>query len=524
MVKILLAWLTSSWLLILISVSPAKASADYCDITRTDPSTEYTWPLSAQQQSPAFMHKGDNQYLLTCELEHSAVFTFQRSGVESYAWFQDGIEQAPLPAGEIAYALPRGQVQAQIYIRSHVDYTPKFRWYPTSDYIALSQRHSLLMGIFYGLGLALVLLSIVIGWRMKGHAIKPYGFYIACLTLFFLHQEGQLYLFFGIAAVPLLNTTYLLTVGLTVFSATWFLSIFLHLKRDFARLNRTLMLLATSVLGAAVARAFADPFVFELLWQIVGIFMGYATLIIILTLFVLACIQAYRKVPEAGLVCIALSVIFVSMFFRIVLLNYSPFMQRYGFVLAFAIEAFLLAIALSRRVNRIAIARDQAEKDANIDPLCNIANRRGVSHALSRFASKANSDTCHYAAFYIDVDKFKVVNDTFGHATGDAALKRIATTVQGRMRSEDIVGRVGGDEFIAIACFQQASDVELKYRELQQALANVSISTPRGLYPLSATVGCARFAQLPGTLDQLLAASDNAMYREKTRNNSVAAV
>ena len=75
----------------------------------------------------------------------------------------------------------------------------------------------------------------------------------------------------------------------------------------------------------------------------------------------------------------ALSIVLFSMVFRIVLLDSIPFVQRYGFIIAFAVESFMLAIAVSRRIGRIAVAKERAENDANMDILCNILNRRGFT-------------------------------------------------------------------------------------------------------------------------------------------------
>ncbi|MFP3398733.1 hypothetical protein SB749_20615, partial [Brevibacterium sp. SIMBA_078] len=79
----------------------------------------------------------------------------------------------------------------------------------------------------------------------------------------------------------------------------------------------------------------------------------------------------------ANLVFIALASVFISMVFRVLLTDYSPFIQRYGFVIAFTIESLLLAIAVGRRIQRLSYAKKQAERHANFDHLCHIYNRRG---------------------------------------------------------------------------------------------------------------------------------------------------
>jgi hypothetical protein len=78
-----------------------------------------------------------------------------------------------------------------------------------------------------------------------------------------------------------------------------------------------------------------------LFWTIAGHIMAYSSLFIVAVIFTLAAMQALKGVREATLVFVALSFVLVSMIFRVLLINQSPFMQRYGFVLAFAVESFL---------------------------------------------------------------------------------------------------------------------------------------------------------------------------------------
>lgn len=87
----------------------------------------------------------------------------------------------------------------------------------------------------------------------------------------------------------------------------------------------------------------------------------------------------------------------------------------------------MLAIAVSRRIGRIAVAKERAENDANMDILCNILNRRGFTLKAQQLLSMQRQSDTLLAVFYVDMDKFKQLNDTYGHNAGDAALKTVAS-------------------------------------------------------------------------------------------------
>ena len=105
-----------------------------------------------------------------------------------------------------------------------------------------------------------------------------------------------------------------------------------------------------------------------------------------------------------------------------VLTDYSPFIQRYGFVIAFTIESLLLAIAVGRRIQRLSYAKKQAERHANFDHLCHIYNRRGWSLKANDLLAEHKQRGGVLCFLYIDLDRFKAINDTYGHDVGDKVL------------------------------------------------------------------------------------------------------
>jgi diguanylate cyclase (GGDEF)-like protein/PAS domain S-box-containing protein len=151
----------------------------------------------------------------------------------------------------------------------------------------------------------------------------------------------------------------------------------------------------------------------------------------------------------------------------------------------------------------------QLRRSADEDPLTGLANRRAFERDLSALIARPGE---HGALLYVDVDGFKAINDTRGHAHGDSLLRAIATLLDVNTRDGDICARIGGDEFAVVlpgACPVIAGRVA-------DALAAWSRDgTVQGLPVPRLSVGIATFGDAPTTVDDVLADADRAMYRAK---------
>lgn len=103
--------------------------------------------------------------------------------------------------------------------------------------------------------------------------------------------------------------------------------------------------------------------------------------------------------------------------------------------------------ALTGRLDQ---ARKAAEKQALSDPLTKLANRRAMAQALAQAVDHATNDAAHFALLQIDLDHFKAINDSRGHAAGDYVLQLVARNLCESVRGDDLVARMGGDEFLVL--------------------------------------------------------------------------
>lgn len=161
-------------------------------------------------------------------------------------------------------------------------------------------------------------------------------------------------------------------------------------------------------------------------------------------------------------------------------------------------------------------AQKRIETLAMTDALTHLPNRFSIEHVINQAIAKAGTDNMNdFALLFIDLDKFKPVNDTYGHAIGDALLQAIGPRMKEALRANDVIGRLGGDEFVVlIQQVQQRDDVSLIAEKLLNALQK-----PFRIGELSvkvgASVGIAFYPANGTTAETLLDAADNAMYVAK---------
>lgn len=171
----------------------------------------------------------------------------------------------------------------------------------------------------------------------------------------------------------------------------------------------------------------------------------------------------------------------------------------------------LVGLMLVREHNRLS-SEITERKASRTDPLTGLANRRGFEEALSLVARKRR-DLDHITLLMIDIDKFKSINDRFGHARGDEALKRVATIIEKNTRAGDLIARFGGDEFVAVL---YNSSVEVAQNVGARICDGVQRSfAGQGDLPVSTSIGVVTVEHRSIDAASLLNAADAAMYQAK---------
>lgn len=171
--------------------------------------------------------------------------------------------------------------------------------------------------------------------------------------------------------------------------------------------------------------------------------------------------------------------------------------------------AFAAAIALKN-----AQLVEQLQSAASTDPLTGLANRRAMEERLEAELSRTMRHNIRTSVVAIDVDRFKLVNDSLGHSAGDRLLRELTRVFRQQCRSLDAIGRMGGDEFLVILPMTNTEEAAVFVTRVQRAVTLLEKSHPE-FGRVSLSMGIAEAPRHGVTSDTILGAADAALYRAK---------
>ncbi len=164
-------------------------------------------------------------------------------------------------------------------------------------------------------------------------------------------------------------------------------------------------------------------------------------------------------------------------------------------------------------------ADDRTRRLAFFDSLTGLPNRSLLLDRLERAVTRANRSQQHVAVLFVDLDHFKQVNDTYGHSMGDQLLIHVAQCLRSRVRSEDTVARLSGDEFVvlltALPSKEAAVRIASRMAESFIALLSRSVTLEQHQLQCACSIGIALYPEDGADVNQLLRAADQAMYYVK---------
>jgi diguanylate cyclase (GGDEF)-like protein len=174
---------------------------------------------------------------------------------------------------------------------------------------------------------------------------------------------------------------------------------------------------------------------------------------------------------------------------------------------------FILMFALMR-------ANSEHHRDSLIDPLTGLLNRLALEHKFEELSARAASRSGSLCVIAADIDHFKRVNDTYGHARGDAALRAVADEMRDRLRAFSLAYRLGGEEFAIVLPGMNLAEGHDVAERLRAAIAEATLAGLR----LTMSFGVAAVGPDAGVLDRVLLEADRCLYAAKRlgRNRVVA--
>jgi diguanylate cyclase (GGDEF)-like protein len=172
-------------------------------------------------------------------------------------------------------------------------------------------------------------------------------------------------------------------------------------------------------------------------------------------------------------------------------------------------------------------AREQLRDRAMNDSLTGIWNRGAVLESLHRELVRAQRERGHVGLVMVDVDRFKSINDAFGHAAGDAVLCEVTSRIKRSLRPYDSIGRMGGEEFLIIVPGCNALNAFSQAERFRNVIAREPVATPDGSIAVTVSMGVAvaEHGELVSP-ESLMRSADLALYRAKRagRNRVEAAI
>lgn len=197
--------------------------------------------------------------------------------------------------------------------------------------------------------------------------------------------------------------------------------------------------------------------------------------------------------------------------------------QQIAGQLAVILEKSRIHQDLLEKTVQLREARDALQQAATRDSLTGLWNRRSILDLLKREMSRALREGRSLSAVMIDIDNFKGINDRVGHLAGDEVLREVTRRIIGTLRTADILGRLGGEEFLAILFPSDRKTAAEVMERARNACASGPVVTDAGVFDVTISLGAA-VATSPDGVDSttILKTADRALYRAKNegRNRS----
>jgi diguanylate cyclase (GGDEF)-like protein len=169
--------------------------------------------------------------------------------------------------------------------------------------------------------------------------------------------------------------------------------------------------------------------------------------------------------------------------------------------------------------------RNEVADLALMDDLTGVANRRHLVQRLTEECARSERSNQPFALLVIDLDSFKTINDTHGHAAGDACLQHFTLMAQTRLRTGDMLARTGGDEFCVVLPASTLREGAMIARRIIDACREDAAACVGQDIPIAVSIGVAQWTREVGAFpDRLIAAADHALYVAKKEGKNRHAV
>ena len=183
-------------------------------------------------------------------------------------------------------------------------------------------------------------------------------------------------------------------------------------------------------------------------------------------------------------------------------------------------KKILGAVIILRDVTKVRNMEKELSYQASHDALTGLINRREFELQLQLTIRKAQTNQVEHSICFLDLDKFKIINDTSGHAAGDEFLKQISKTIQSLLRQSDVLARLGGDEFTIILDSCSIHKAKIICNKIIKKIKDTRFSWGKNSFETGASIGIVPITKLTASLSEVMSSVDAACYEAKDRGRN----
>ena len=383
--------------------------------------------------------------------------------------------------------------------------------------LARGAAHARMIALAFGALLAVATAALLIWLVLKDRLFVFYAALFGLQALYIAYLSGQGFDWPWLSvALPLASHAWNVPAALSGAAACLFVREIADLRRYSARVYRAFGWLAVVFTLLAFAN-FLSRDGFGGVLAVIGNLVFLATSVFTLLTAFLAWRRGSRPAGWFLLAWVLLEAFTIATALRLLFTSAEDAerLLYYGLPLSMVAAAILIALGVADRLREQRVALSEAERHAQTDALTGVLNRRSLIARLDAACARAQARGLPIALLFIDLDHFKDINDTRGHAAGDACLAAIIAPIQAELRHSDVIGRYGGEEFVVVLSSADVAAADLIAPRIRQRVAEVRIEGFGAPIRLTCSIGVAASDRLGVWGEHLLAQADAAVYAAK---------
>jgi len=373
-------------------------------------------------------------------------------------------------------------------------------------------------GFLYGGIFVLLAYNLMLFFSLKSSRYLYYSFYLTFFLLTNISYTGHGYMWFWPDSPRWQLWSNPVLMMLFAISGLLFATRFLNTKKHFPRLHLTVIICSAVFAAMQALAVISGNHLAALLLAFFFIFVFSASMVFLGAISLYAGNKSAKYFLAASITHVSTSSVTALVVWGI--MPYSILAYR-AIDIGMMIDAILLAMALADQFRISREEKIQAEKLAKVDPLTEINNRRAFYQFVRPIWSTAQRHNHDMSVIILDIDRFKRINDTYGHTQGDKVLVSIASTLKQEIRAGDVLARWGGEEFILFlpeTPLDMAKSIAERFRE---KISNLCLQTGNTTISLTVSLGVAHTRQADMTIDKLITAADKQLYAAKAQGRNM---